>query len=414
MSPLRSLTERSLRRRLRHLSRGNLILREGSSREGFGDPRVPAAQVVELQVLDRRFYPAVALGGNVGAGEAYAEGWWSCADPAALVRLFLRNREALEGLEGGWARLAAPARRLAAALRRNTRSGSRRNISAHYDLSNEFFALILDETLTYSCGVFEHPQTTLREASLAKYERIARLADLQPGEHVLEIGTGWGGFALHAATRHGCRVTTTTISRQQHALASRRVAEAGLGGRITVLDTDYRDLSGQYDKVVSIEMIEAVGHEYLPGFFEACAARLAPHGRLALQAITIEDRRYDSARREVDFIKRHIFPGSTIPSVSALCHAARGTDLRLVAAQDIGRHYVETLRCWRANLRRNWQRLNALGFDDRLLRCWEFYFCYCEGGFAEGALSDVQLGFAKPAAVASAALSARRSEDAAA
>jgi len=414
MSLLPSLAERALHRRFRNLSRGGLILRDGPVRQRFGDPRADGAETVEIEVRDRRFYPAVVLGGNVGAGEAFAEGWWTCADPAALVRLFLRNREALEGLEGGWARLAAPARRLVAALRRNTRAGSRRNIGAHYDLSNEFFALILDETLTYSCGVFERPQATLREASLAKYERIARLADLQPGEHVLEIGTGWGGFALHAATRHGCRVTTTTISRQQHALASRRVAEAGLGHRITVLDTDYRDLPGQYDKLVSIEMVEAVGHEYLPGFFEACAARLAPHGRMALQAIVIEDRRYDSARREVDFIKRHIFPGSTIPSVTALCQAASRTDLRLVRAEDIGLHYVETLRRWRANLRGNWRRLKALGFDDRLLRCWEFYFCYCEGGFAEGALGDVQLGFARPAAVAGGTLPVWRSEEAAA
>jgi len=397
MPLLQSLAERALRRRLAALRTGVLVLRDGAAETRFGHGTGEAAVV---DVRDRRFYPAVALGGSVGAGESYADGWWTCLDPAAVVRLFLNNHDALEGLEGGWASPARAARRIAHLLRRNTRGGSRRNISAHYDLPAEFFAAFLDDTLTYSCAVFERPGASLREASLAKHERICRLADLAPGHHVLEIGTGWGGFALYAAERFGCRVTTTTISQEQFALATRRVAAAGLADRVTVLDRDYRDLTGQYDRLVSIEMIEAVGPEYLPTFFERCAALLVPEGRMALQAITIRDDRYEAALRETDFIKRHIFPGGAIFSLTALCQAASRTDLRLLHADDIGPHYVETLRRWRANLRASWPGLLARGFDERLLRLWEFYFCYCEGGFAEGYLGDVQLAFARPGAVA--------------
>jgi cyclopropane-fatty-acyl-phospholipid synthase len=231
---------------------------------------------------------------------------------------------------------------------------------------------------------------------------------------VLEIGTGWGGFAIYAARRYGCRVTTTTISREQFALATRRVAEAGLADRVTVLDRDYRDLTGRYDRLVSIEMIEAVGHEYFPTFFATCASLLAPDGRMALQAITIRDDHYDAARREADFIKRHIFPGGTIPSLTALSRAASGTDLRLLHADDIGPHYAETLRRWRANLRGNWARLRALGVEERLLRLWEFYFCYCEGGFAEGFLGTLQLAFAKPGAAAARTIATARALEVAA
>jgi len=395
-----SLAERALRGRLAALRHGALDLVDGSRRTRFGDPSTDAP---ELVVRDRRFYPSLAFRGSVGGGEAYAAGYWESDDLAGIVRLFARNEQALAGLEGGWALLAQPARRLLHVLRRNTRAGSRRNIGAHYDLGNDFFAAFLDETLTYSCGLFEQPGASLAQASTAKYERLCRLLELQRGEHVLEIGTGWGGFALHAAAHHGCRVTTTTISRQQALLAARRFADAGLADRITLLTRDYRDLTGEYDKLVSIEMVEAVGHEYLRDFFALCAARLAPHGRMALQAITIEDRRYESARREVDFIKRHIFPGCTIPSLASLATAARDTDLRLLAAQDLGSHYAETLRRWRENLREQWTALRGRGYDERLLRLWEFYFAYCEGGFDAGALGLLQLAYARPAAVVAAA-----------
>jgi cyclopropane-fatty-acyl-phospholipid synthase len=392
---------------LGNVVRGSISLVDGAGRFAFGRPG--DAPSVTITVRDKAAYRAMVFGGSVGAGEAYMQGLWTCDDLPGLARILARNLDALDAMDRGTARLARRAGDLLrAARRRNTRAGSRRNIAQHYDLSNEFFRLFLDPSMSYSSAIFDREDASLGEAQQAKIERVCRKLDLGPDDHLLEIGTGWGGLAIHAARVHGCRVTTTTVSREQHRFASERVNAEGLGGRVDVLLRDYRDLEGQYDKLVSIEMIEAVGHEYLPAFFEVCAARLAPHGRMALQAITIEDRRYDSARREVDFIKRHIFPGSTIPSMTALCRAASSTDLRLLRADDIGLHYVETLRRWRANLRHNWSRLRALGFDDRLLRCFEFYFAYCEAGFAEGALGDVQLGFAKPGAIAAMPLPSER------
>lgn len=397
MSLLQRLAERGVRATLRSLRDGSLIVHEGKRTERFGDPN---AEPLEITVHDARFYPALGFDGHLGAGEAYALGWWSAVDLTGVVQLMLRNRATLEALETGWARLFKPARWLVHALHRNTRNGSRRNISAHYDLSNEFFRQFLDETMTYSCGIFERPDASLRDASVAKYEHMAALMELGPQHHVLEIGTGWGGFAIHAAREYGCKVTTTTISTQQFELATQRVREARLEDRITVLKQDYRDLTGSYDRLVSIEMIEAVGHEYYRTFFEKCAALLAPGGRMALQAITIEDHRYESARRDVDFIKKYIFPGSNIPSVTALCTAASTTELRLVQANEIGLHYAETLRRWRVAFGENTEQIRALGFGDEFMRLWEFYFCYCEGGFLEGAIGDVQIAFTKPRAVA--------------
>ena len=396
MGLLTSLAERALVPSLRRLTHGRLTLRDGprSATFGHGD-----SQPIELVVMDSRFYQSVAFGGHVGAGEAYADGWWTTDDLTGLVRLLVRNRAALEGLETGWARLAQPFRRLLHAMNRNTRAGSRRNIQAHYDLSNEFFELFLDDTLTYSCGIFDRPGTTLREASLAKYDRLAALLDLGPDDHVIEIGTGWGGFAVRAATRFGCRVTTTTISAEQFRFASKRVADAGVADRVTVLRRDYRDLEGKYDKLVSIEMIEAVGHEHHDTFFAKCADLLEPDGLAAIQSITIQDHLYESARLEVDFIKRHIFPGSCIPSRAVLRQAAERAGLALVRADEIGLHYAETLRRWRANFLASRSRIMALGFNDRFQRLWDFYFCYCEGGFLERAIGNAQLTFAGPAAI---------------
>ncbi len=395
MTLLTALAERALMPRLARLTEGRLFLRDGARSVTFGRG---AAEPIEVVVHDRRFYQSVAFGGHIGAGEAYAEGWWTTDDLTGLVRLLAQNRGALDGLETGWARLAQPLRRLLHVMNRNTRSGSRRNIQAHYDLSNDFFQTFLDETLTYSCGIFEQPGMTMSEASLAKYDRLAALVDLGPDDHVIEIGTGWGGFAVRAAARFGCRVTTTTISAEQFRFASRRVAEAGLTDRVTVLNRDYRDLEGSFDKLVSIEMIEAVGHEHYDTFFAKCSELLAPNGLAAIQSITIQDHLYEAARREVDFIKRHIFPGSCIPSRAVLRQAAERIGLTLVRADDIGRHYAETLRRWRANFRASHDRITALGFDDRFQRLWDFYFCYCEGGFLDGAIGNAQLTFAKAAA----------------
>ncbi len=388
--------ERRLRASLERLERGGLELAgpAGSAHHGARD-----GLQARVEVHDERFFRAVALRGSVGAGEAYASGWWSSPDPVAVVRLFVRSREVLSGLETGLASLARPLLALAHARRRNTPSGSRANIAAHYDLSNEFFALFLDETMTYSCGIFPHPGASLREASLTKIERLCERLALTADDHLLEIGTGWGAFALHAARRYGCRVTTTTISKRQLELARARVREAGLADQVEVLLCDYRDIEGSYDKLVSVEMIEAVGHAYYPAFFQTCSRLLSPRGWMVLQAITIADHLYDEARGSVDFIQAHVFPGSCIPSVAALLSAAaKSSDLRLERLEEIGHHYVPTLAAWRANLRARWSEARALGFSESTLRGWEFYFAYCEGGYAEGQLGDVQMSFAKPAA----------------
>lgn len=397
MNPVQRMARGLVRRRLERLHVGRLTLRGAGTdpEEHYGPGGEPS---VEIRVHDPSLFPALALGGHVGAAESYMDGAWETDDLTSLVRLFLRNRTVLDELETGAARVVQPLRSLLHALNRNTRRGARRNIHAHYDLGNEFFELFLDETLTYSAGLFEGEARSMREASVAKYDHICRKLDLGPQHHVVEIGTGWGGFALHAASRYGCRVTTTTLSREQHQRATERVRAAGLSDRVTILLDDYRDLRGTYDRLVSIEMIEAVGHQYFATFFERCAHLLAPDGLAAIQAITIQDRYYESARREVDFIKRYVFPGSCIPSVSVLTGAAARTDLRLVHLDDMTADYAETLRRWRDRFMERWPEIRAQGFDERFRRLWEFYFCYCEGGFDEAVLGSVQMTFAKPEA----------------
>ena len=392
---LQFVAKRAVLDRLRQLKEGRLAIESAAGTVSFGHGNEPVA-IVRLH--DDSFFPALAFGGHLGAAEAYVDGSWSTDELTALIQLFLRNRAVMEGLETGFARFARPLRVLLHALSRNTRRGSRRNIAAHYDLSNEFFALFLDDTMTYSCGIFERPNSSLKDASIAKYERICSKLDLERNDHVVEIGTGWGGFAIHAAREYGCRITTCTISVEQHKLATERVANSGLADRVTVLLSDYRDLDGSFDKLVSIEMIEAVGHQYFQGFFETCARLLKPHGKAAIQAITIQDRFYEPARREVDFIKRYIFPGGCLTAVSVLAEAARHTDLRLVHLEDITPHYAETLLRWRNNFIANWEQIRSLGFSEEFRRLWEFYFCYCEGGFREAVLGDVQMLFAKPRA----------------
>jgi cyclopropane-fatty-acyl-phospholipid synthase len=393
-APLTALARRLFFARLAALRHGRLRIREGSETHVFGGPS--GGLDATLVVRDPACSSEIAFGGSIGAGESYMLGHWRSDDLGTLMRLMLQNREALDALETGIARITAPLRRFAHWLHRNTRAGSRRNISAHYDLGNDLFRLFLDETMMYSCAFFERPEMTLAEASTAKLDRICRSLALGPGDHVLEIGTGWGGFALHAAGRYGCRVTTTTISPSQHALAVERIRAAGLDDRVTVLLEDYRDLRGRYDKLVSIEMIEAVGHQYLGDYFRCCAGLLNPGGRMLLQAITIADRHYFRTRDEVDFIKRYIFPGAFIPAISAMAQAmAVSSDLRIVHLEDIGPHYATTLARWRDNFLSNLARVRALGYPDTFIRMWEFYFCYCEAGFAERQLGDVQMVLAR-------------------
>jgi cyclopropane-fatty-acyl-phospholipid synthase len=358
------------------------------------------APSVTITVKDPRAYRAVLLGGSVGAAEAYIEGLWECDDLAGTMRVLARNIDTLDAMESGPIRLARRAgQHLSLLARKNTRRGSKRNIAQHYDLSNEFFRLFLDESMTYSSAVFERGDETLGEAQLAKLERVCRTLELGPADHLLEIGTGWGALAIHAAKVHGCRVTTTTISAAQHRLATERVRAAGLSGKVTVLLRDYRDLDGRYDKLVSIEMIEAVGHEYLGDYFRACSDRLAPHGAMLLQAITIADQHHDKHRTSSDFIKDHIFPGSCLPSITSMVTAAtRRTDLRLFALSDLTPSYARTLRMWRERFLANVDLVRREGFDERFVRMWEYYLAYCEGGFEERYLGCVHALFTKPGA----------------
>jgi cyclopropane-fatty-acyl-phospholipid synthase len=396
---LDGIAEQAVRRRLSGLAHGALVLCDGSRVEHFGKRTDRCPLSVTLRVHDPRFYSEIAFGGSIGAGEAYMQGYWSVDNLTALMRILLQNRDVLDGMEKGLARFVVPLQKALHWTARNTRRGSRRNIQAHYDLGNDFFQLFLDPTMMYSSAVFERPEMTLEEASTAKLERICRKLALKPGDRVMEIGTGWGGFAIHAARHYGCHVTTTTISRQQHELARERIAAAGLTDRIELLLTDYRDLSGQYDKLVSIEMIEAVGHRYYDTYFRKCSELLKPDGAMVLQAITIADQRYEAAKKSVDFIQRYIFPGSCIPSVTAITDAvARVTDMRLFHLEDIGPHYATTLRQWCETFQVNLEKVRALGYPATFTRMWEFYLCYCEAGFLERVIGDVHMLLVKPQA----------------
>jgi cyclopropane-fatty-acyl-phospholipid synthase len=396
---LQKLAKRTVLSRLAQIENGVLVIEDGTCVTRFGHTTPRCALTALVRVHDLSFYSELAFGGSIGAGEAFMHGHWSSDDLTTVMRILLNNLHVVDSMEHGFARLALPLRRLLHWASRNNRTGSRRNIAAHYDLGNEFFRTFLDPTMMYSSAFFQQPAMSLEQASIAKLDRICQRLELKPGDHLLEIGTGWGSMALHAATHYGCRVTTTTISQQQYELAQERVHIAGLADRITLLLEDYRDLTGTYDKLVSIEMIEAVGHQFYDVYFKKCSDLLKPDGMMLLQAITITDQRYASARDSVDFIQRYIFPGSCIPSVAVITDAvARVTNMRLFHLDDIGFHYATTLKSWRQNMFAHIERVRTLGYSEEFIRQWEFYFCYCEGGFAEGVLGDVQMLFIKPLA----------------
>ena len=350
-----------------------------------------------IEVLDMSFYRQVALGGSIGAAESYMDQYWQANDLCRVIQIFVRNRDLLNSMESGLAILANQLLKVWHFSNRNSQQGSRKNIAAHYDLGNELFALFLDQHSMYSSATFYHPDLSLEDASTAKLERICQKLHLQPDDHILEIGTGWGGFAIYAAKNYGCHITTTTISKEQYQAAQQRVIDAGVADRVTILMEDYRDLQGRYDKLVSIEMIEAVGHHYLDTYLKQCAALLKPNGLALIQAITIEDSYYYQALKSVDFIKRYIFPGSFIPCVSAIvASAARSTDLRLINLEDQGESYALTLNHWRKRFLAALDQVRAQGYNEEFIRMWEFYLCYCEGGFKEKSISNVQLLLAKP------------------
>ncbi|HKK03033.1 MAG TPA: cyclopropane-fatty-acyl-phospholipid synthase family protein [Gammaproteobacteria bacterium] len=394
---MQRLARRTLLARLARLEEGALEIHDAGGTMRFGEAARAGGLSARIEVLHPQFWADAVFGGTTDAGEAYIHGLWKCDDLTALVRIMVANRGVLESLDSGPLQLAKLARRLGHWLNRNSREGSRRNIAAHYDLGNDFFRLFLDPTMNYSCGIFESPEASMEQASIAKMEAACRKLALEPDDHLLEIGTGWGALAVHAASRYGCRVTTTTISKEQHALASQRVRDAGLEDRVEVLLSDYRELEGRYDKLVSVEMIEAVGHQYLDTYFRKCAGLLKPDGLMLLQAITIRDELYAEALKSVDFIQRFVFPGGFLPSVSAMTASlSRTGDLQMLHLQDIGLHYAQTLRRWRRDFFRNIEAVRAQGYSDSFIRLWEYYLCYCEGGFLERNIGTVQMLMGKP------------------
>jgi cyclopropane-fatty-acyl-phospholipid synthase len=396
-SHLQNLFRALVWNQMKKLRQGGLVCVESAQNRTFGDPD-NSSLTATITVRDPRFFRSVVFGGSLGAAEAYIRGFWVCDSLVDLVRIFCRNADVLGGIERGPARLLNLIRTAAHRMRRNTLPGSRRNIAAHYDLGNDFFSLFLDETLAYSCAIFPKKESSLHEASIAKFDRICQKLNLSAEDHVLEIGSGWGGFALHAASKYGCKVTAATISRKQYEYAMKRIEDAGLGDRIRVLLQDYRNVNGSYDKIVSVEMIEAVGYRYLDTYFAKCSSLLKPTGMMLLQAIVFPDQQYKRYRRSVDFIQEFVFPGGCLPSVGTICQSiGRATDLRLFHLEDITSHYAETLAHWRMRFNDKIDGIKNLGFNDEFIRTWEFYFCYCEGGFRERAIGDVQLLLVKPA-----------------
>lgn len=398
MSRATKIARRLVHAKFNAMSRGQLRIIESGEAVYFGSDsggaEVPRA---EIRVVNDRVYRRIALNGVIGAAEAYMDGDWVTSDLVSVVRFMVYNLAELERVNDKRSVLNRLALRLADWINRNTISRSRENISAHYDLGNDFFELFLDPTMMYSSALFNRQDMTLQDASIAKLDRLCRKLQLTPDDHLIEIGTGWGGMAVYAAKHYGCKVTTTTISKEQYDYTRALVAQEGLQEQVTVLNEDYRALEGRFDKLVSIEMIEAVGHQYFSQYFSKCSSLLKPNGVMAIQAITITDQRYEKAKNSMDFIKRYIFPGGCLPSVKAITdHVTADTDMVISELSDMTLDYAETLRCWREAFFSKIDQVKALGFDDRFIRMWEYYLCYCEGGFRERVIGTKQIVMTKP------------------
>ncbi|WP_095498750.1 SAM-dependent methyltransferase [Paraferrimonas haliotis] len=358
----------------------------------------PSASLkAEVEVNHPRMYQRLVFGGAIAAAESYIDGDWSTPDLTKVIQVLARNQASMEALEGPLARLTSWLHLGYHKLQANSVKGSKKNILAHYDLGNQLYTRFLDERMMYSSAIYPTQNASLEEAQAHKLQLICERLELQPDETLLEIGTGWGGLAIYAAKHFGVKVTTTTISDAQHDYAKARIEAEGLDDRITLLKQDYRLLEGQFDKLVSIEMIEAVGHEYLAGFFDVCSSRLKPHGKMLIQAITIADQRYDNYRKSVDFIQRYIFPGGCLPSIEQMSrNISAETDMVITELHDIGHHYAQTLKDWANRFEAAKTELANLGYDERFARLWRFYLSYSEGGFRERAISTVHLLAAKP------------------
>jgi len=396
---LDKLARRVVLSRLERLQVGQIVVSENGENTTFGRLTKEFPLTAQLRVLNPKFYSDIAFGGSIGAGEAYVHGYWDCVELSDLLRILIQNRNVLEQMDSGLALLGSPLRKLFHALNKNTRQGSRKNIAAHYDLGNEFYQLWLDPQMMYSCAYFDTPDTTLEDAATEKLDRICRKLQLSADDSVIEIGTGWGGFAIHAARHYGCHVTTTTISQEQYDYAKQAIVDAGLENKITLLFQDYRDLEGRFDKLVSIEMIEAVGHKFHSAYFKKCCDLLKPDGQMMLQAITIADQRYEQYKSGVDFINRYIFPGGCLTSVTDITRTmTKHTDMRTIHMEDIGPHYATTLRNWHDRFFARIDKVRELGYSDAFIRMWQFYLCYCESAFIERATGTVQMLIMRPGA----------------
>ncbi len=380
--------------RLSQIKDGHIIIKDGESISKYGKQGNLSAKI---NVLDSVFYKNIILGGTIGASESFIRGEWSSSNLTNVIRVLARNTEAQDKLENFFTLLSQPFLKVMHKLNENSVRGSKKNISRHYDLSNDFFSLFLDKNMMYSSAIYKTRKTNLEDAAINKLDVICKKLKLKKTDHIIEIGTGWGGFAIYAVKNYGCKVTTTTISIEQYKFAKQKIKEAGLGRQINILLKDYRLLKGQYDKVVSIEMIEAVGYQFYDEYFKIISQLLKDDGDALIQAITIKDQRYSKAIHSVDFIQKYIFPGSCIPSITAIQNSLTNTtDLVINDVRDIGHHYARTLADWRKKFLKNKREIRKLGFDDKFLRMWLFYFAYCEGGFEEKVISDIHLHITKP------------------
>ena len=382
---------------LAKLQIGSLTLNEQNEALTFGSSADPSAPHAEVHVHDNDLYRRILTGGSIAAGETFIEGLWSSPDLTAVTRAFSANMAMLEAMSDKQNLLARVALKVSHWARRNTTTRSRENISAHYDLGNDFFSLFLDPSMMYSSAVYPTPDSDLATAAQHKLRLICEDLELTPEDHLVEIGTGWGGMAIFAAEHYGCRVTTTTISREQFDYTVAAVANKGLQDRITVLFDDYRDLQGRFDKLVSIEMIEAVGHQFYDTYFATVSRLLKPHGKAVIQAITMTEQRYEQARDSVDFIKRYIFPGGCLPSLTVISDSlSRVTDMQMSQLRDITRDYADTLSEWHDGFLGKLDTVRQMGFDDRFIRMWRYYLSYCEGGFRERIIGTYQITMTKP------------------
>ena len=390
-----SFFKRILFKKLKGLKTGELTIIDGSEIHVFGI--LKSEFKATLTVSSQEFYVFLGSGGTNGAAEAFTAGYWSADNLVELIQIIIRNKKTMEGLESGLARLTNPITKIIHRLRQNTLKGSKSNILAHYDLSNDFYKLWLDSTMTYSSGIFLNKKSSMLDASVEKLDRLCRKLNLNSSDHVLEIGTGWGSFATHAAKNYGCKVTTTTISDNQFNYVAELISKENLDNKITLLNKDYRELEGVFDKVVSIEMIEAVGSDFVPGFFEKASSLLKKNGLMALQGITYNDPDFNAYKNSVDFIRKYIFPGSCLISLSQVEKAIKDkTDLIMVDSEDITLHYARTLEIWRKDFGNVLPQVRELGFSDPFIRIWVFYLVYCEAGFLENLIGDFQFIFAKP------------------